>query len=93
MSYFDSPKNKAIWERELRELRKEKREREANGYRPEMRERETAQNQNPFRKKITFLELEASVAPKKNTEVRSRQNVRATEQIKSLKNPRAERSL
>lgn len=93
MSYFDSPKNKAIWERELRELRKEKREREVNGYKPEVGEIKDEQTKNPFRKKITFLELEASVAPQKKTEVRSRQNMRTATQTKSLKNPEMERSL
>ena len=91
MSYFDSPKNKAIWERELRELKKEKRKREVNGYKPEKGEVNETQTKNPFRKKITFLELEASVIPQKKTETRSRQ--RTVTQTKSLKNPEPERSL
>ena len=93
MSYFDSPKNKAIWERELRELRKEKKKREENGYKPERGEVETAKTNNPFRKKITFLELEASVNPPKKTGVKSRQYVRSAENNKSLKNPEIGRSL
>lgn len=93
MSYFDSPKNKAIWERELRELRKEKKKREENGYKPEGREVKTEQTKNPFRKKITFLELEAIFMKDKKAEVKNRQKTRTAEQIKSFKNPQIERSL
>ena len=93
MSYFDSPKNKAIWERELRELKKEKRKREADGYKPERREAKVEQDKNPFRKKITFVELEAKVAPQKKTEIKNRQNVNTITQTKSLKSPAIERSL
>ncbi|MGP1611596.1 MAG: hypothetical protein ACTTG8_00740 [Catonella sp.] len=93
MSYFDSPKNKAIWERELRELRKEKKKREENGYKPERGEVKAVETNNPFRKKITFLELEASVNPPRKSGVKSRQHIRAAEKDKSLKNPEIGRSL
>ena len=62
MAYFDSPKNRAIWERELKGLRAEKERRAKEGYRPQKGEQEISvesrQEQNPFRKRITLKELE-----------------------------------
>ena len=62
MAYFDSPKNRAIWERELKGLRAEKERRAKEVYRPQKGEQEISvesrQEQNPFRKRITLKELE-----------------------------------
>ena len=40
MSYFDSPKNRAIWERELNGLRAERERRKREGYRPQIDEKQ-----------------------------------------------------
>lgn len=60
MSFFDSPKNRAIWEREMRTLHAEKERRAMEGYKPEeslRREPQSMNTGNPFRKKISFQEL------------------------------------
>lgn len=60
MSYFDSPKNRAMWERELGGLREEKQKRAENGYKPLPAYRNAAASQitdNPDRKKINFETL------------------------------------
>ena len=62
MSYFDSPKNRAIWERELNGLRAERERRKREGYRPQIDEKQAVsaekKEQNPYRRKITLQELE-----------------------------------
>ena len=63
MSFFDSAKNRAIWERRLSGLRQEKERRRETGYMPQ----ETAagvsarSEENPYRRRITLKELEAQV--------------------------------
>lgn len=62
MSFFDSPKNRAIWDRELRVLRAERERRAREGYKPQ----ETSGKENsesPFRKRISLSELEAKLTP------------------------------
>ncbi len=62
MAFFDSPKNRALWERKLSVLREEKARRKTNGYSPVDREGKAGSRQdNPYRKRITIKELEARV--------------------------------
>lgn len=63
MGYFDSPKNRAMWNRELAELRREKERRAAEGYHPQKREenemqKAEAKETNPNRRRINLAELE-----------------------------------
>lgn len=62
MSYFDSPKNRAIWERELRGLREEKERRAREGYHPQKEvssaSHQKQRDQNPYRIRISLQELE-----------------------------------
>ena len=71
MSYFDSPKNRAIWERELKALRVEKERRAREGYRPQPARPEKAvkpREENPFRRRVTLAELERA----EHEEIRAR---------------------
>lgn len=61
MAYFDSPKNRAMWERELQGLRRERENRIINGYKPGNQGQQAdspRENENPFRRRITLAELE-----------------------------------
>lgn len=59
MSFFDSPKNRAIWEKHMSVLREEKAERKKTGYAPVERESQMeAAEGSPFRRKITLKQLE-----------------------------------
>lgn len=64
MAYFDSAKNRAMWNRELAQLRQEKAERAANGYKPVEKETAAAKSKaavtedNPRRRRINLAELE-----------------------------------
>ena len=61
MAYFDSPKNRAIWERELRGLRAEKERRAREGYTPNEARSKAAQvkkEENHFRRRTNLKELE-----------------------------------
>ena len=63
MGYFDSPKNRAMWNRELAELRKEKERRAIEGYHPQKKEEKAAKQAeiketNPNRRRINLAELE-----------------------------------
>ena len=61
MAYFDSPKNKAIWNKELDGLRAERARREENGFRPEAADNNVkAQTADrPGRRRINLEQLEA----------------------------------
>ncbi len=63
MAYFDSPKNRAIWKKELDALKAEKERRALNGYRPEeaeMHERTQVRTADrPGRRRINLEQLEA----------------------------------
>lgn len=62
MAYFDSPKNKALWEKELVSLRQERQSRIDHGYEPHAKKnKEMDAGESPFRKKITFEELQKIV--------------------------------
>lgn len=66
MGYFDSSKNRALWEIRLGELRKERAAREAGGGRP-LKDEPEKQVQDPSRVRITYKELlamEAKAAPR-----------------------------
>lgn len=57
MRYFDSPKNKAFWEKEMAGLRKKRAEREAGGF-PEQSSRQQPDRENsPVRIRVTYEEL------------------------------------
>ncbi len=58
MRYFDSPKNKAFWEKEMVVLRKKRAEREAGGY-PEQNSKEVQpqKEDSPLRIRVTYEEL------------------------------------
>ena len=59
MAYFDSPKNRAMWERRMTGLRQEKERRKETGYAPQQRAEKTKLGEdNPFRKKIGLARLE-----------------------------------
>ncbi|MDO4265438.1 MAG: hypothetical protein Q4C63_03110 [Eubacteriales bacterium] len=59
MAYFDSPKNRAIWERRLSELRQEREYRRETGFRPVERSEAPVQTEDtPFRRRISLQELE-----------------------------------
>ena len=61
MAYFDSPKNKAIWKKELEGLRVERARREENGFKPEAIDRSVTEKtaERPGRRKINLAQLEA----------------------------------
>ena len=63
MGYFDSPKNLAMWNRELAELKREKARRAAEGYHPQKKEEQATKQaevkeNNPHRRRINLAELE-----------------------------------
>lgn len=59
MAFFDSPKNRAMWEKKLSALREEKEERRKNGFAPADRENQTEnQRSDQFRRRITLKQLE-----------------------------------
>ena len=62
MAYFDSEKNKAMWQRHLLELKKEKDRRKENGYKPvpkssNLVQHDQASEVRPGVRIITFEEL------------------------------------
>lgn len=54
MAYFDSAKNRASWNRELNQLRKERTRREQEGYVPGEEKKEAL---NPHRRRVTYTQL------------------------------------
>lgn len=60
MAYFDSPKNRAMWERRLADLRVEKERRKEEGYMPQeqTKQEQVMNDSNPFRRRITYAQLE-----------------------------------
>ena len=90
MAYFDSPKNRAMWERRMAGLRQEKERRKEMGYEPQQRSAniETAQA-NPFRKKIGLEKLEQIEQEKSNVRrVRRPTKTRSMEKSEPQKNGR-----
>lgn len=68
MAYFDSPKNRAIWERELETLRPERAKREATGFQPLEQQVQAAQKeQSLYRKQINLEQLAAAMKEKHGT--------------------------
>ncbi len=64
MAYFDSPKRRAIWEKELTGLRREKERRMREGYVPHAAETEmdAKGSEAPGRRRITLAELERQIS-------------------------------
>lgn len=59
MAYFDSAKNRALWQKELDGLRAERARREANGFSPAgKKETGAGMKEHPQRIRITYAELE-----------------------------------
>jgi hypothetical protein len=58
MAYFDSPKNRALWNKELDQLR-DLREARKNGLDDESVKRATRSSSDPFRERTNFNELMA----------------------------------
>ncbi len=60
MAYFNSAKNRAIWEKELNMLRAEREVRRKNGFKPVENKNDARKftQSNPFRRRITLEELE-----------------------------------
>lgn len=60
MAYFDSPKNRAMWNKELAGLKAEKEERAKNGYQAKsaVKNVNKESKDNPRRRKINLKELE-----------------------------------
>ncbi len=60
MAFFDSPKNKALWNKELENLRPERAQREAEGFPPAKKraEQQRARIEVPGRKQINLEELQ-----------------------------------
>ena len=62
MGYFDSPKNRAMWKRELEQLRQQ-REARKNGFREEafaaqkVQRAERQAEQHPLRERVTYDQL------------------------------------
>lgn len=78
MAYFDSPKNRALWERELAGLKEEKRLRQSGispKGKPEMKKQEEVARVNtPYRTRTSFQELmkEETESLRKSRSERSR---------------------
>lgn len=61
MAYFDSAKNRALWSKELSELRQEKERRAMEGYTQE-EEKKRYKPDHPYRVRITLAQLEQEEA-------------------------------
>lgn len=64
MAYFDSAKNRAMWQREMASLDRERERRAREGYSPDSRKTTVQKKEadNPYRKKLTFAQLEREEA-------------------------------
>lgn len=86
MAYFDSSKNRALWNRELGKLREEKERRAREGYHPNEQKHSLKNNpvSTPFCVEITFEELEreeieSRKRPERNTASRTQERQRERE--------------
>ena len=70
MSYFDSAKNRVMWQRELETLRKERQRRAEEGYDPSQKQ-ETLKNNFSNRVRISFAQLEKEEAEASGKTLRS----------------------
>lgn len=75
MSYFDSAKNRVMWQRELEALRKERQRRAEEGYDPS-RKQETLQRNVSNRVKISFAQLEREEAEASGNRMRTERGLR-----------------
>lgn len=65
MAYFDSPKNRAMWDKRMTVLRAERKRRESEGYKPQQKSEAPEMEfsmENPLRRQLTVKELEEIVA-------------------------------
>ena len=90
MRYFDSPKNRALWEREMKELRAERERGEQKGFVPEAAEQKVREVKNVYRRKISLKELErqelaVSGKSREHTSVRMRTQMKKRE--KAMQTP------
>lgn len=92
MAYFDSSKNRALWEIRLAQLRKERDAREAGESQGPVRRPEEPSMAGPVRIPISYQELlrqEAMEAGKRQTKDRARE--RAKEKVQQAAEPSKER--
>ncbi len=99
MGYFDSPKNRALWERELSDLEGEKNRRKQEGYVPKYKENAEKQRMpettNPYVRRINLKELEAiekaareaAAASGSASEERTRRRTHTAPEIQTMENP------
>ena len=94
MRYFDSPKNRAFWEKEMVSLRRQREER-ASGKVPEQQKACKAQaKENPYRIRVTYEELLKMEADAISAEREKRRKYPAKEKTADkAKEKAAERSL
>ena len=57
MGYFDSPKNRALWDIELKELKKEKQERQVHGAPAPGRAQAASREASVYRERTSYKEL------------------------------------
>lgn len=93
MAYFDSPKNKAMWKKELEGLRAERARREANGFKPEPQAMSVSERtaERPDRRKINLEQLEA-IEREAGGIRRVRRPVRERSKTKEMEPMQAEKS-
>ena len=81
MTYFDSPKNQAIWDKEIARMETERERRRQNGFKPDSRSMETREDkrsgygekESPLVRLITLEELEEIVRMQKGNSSKGRQ--------------------
>ena len=90
MAYFDSLKNKALWEKEMEILRPIRAEREANGFQATTKNNEEIEvkTENSYRKQINLEQLHEAMQAKYGKPEAKPQRERA----KQMKEPKLEKS-
>lgn len=93
MAYFDSAKNRALWQKELAGLRQERARRESMGFMDEGRKKSGKGEENPNRIRITFAQLEReeyeAVQARKAQKEAARQKSVSAERSETAKVPEA----
>ena len=82
MAYFDSVKNRVLWQKELDRLRTE-RDRRARGESPQQKKQAAGEKVNSFRQRITFEQLEQEARGEKQSSLSRDSRSRTTEREKS----------
>lgn len=95
MAFFDSPKNRALWEREMTGLRAEKQRRAEQGYEPQAKtqEKQAAAADTFGRRRINLaelerIELESSGIRRVRRPTKERPLVRGNEKNKQMEQPK-----